>query len=145
MNAWLSNQKRECHVIEMVSDIKLPYLYCVGYMNGILAVTSAAFIFLDDMNDYTLIPPMPPMDTFMANMAADGDMICIDIAITDDDDYEADHTFSLAIQLSLSPTTSVPVSPTLATVIGGALITIQDNGGKYNIHKHVHLSIIQGS
>ena len=98
-------------------------------------------IFLDDVNDYTLMPPAPPMDTFMENVAVNGDMICIDIAIIDDDDYEDAHEFSLAIQLS--------VSPTLATAGGNAIITIQDNGGKYNIHihvhVHVHLIILEGS
>ena len=85
------------------------------------------------------MPPAPPMDTFMENVAVNGDMICIDIAIIDDDDYEADHDFSLAIQLS--------VSPTLATVGPNSIITIQDNGGKYNIHihVHVHLIILEGS
>ena len=76
----------------------------------------------------------------MENVAVNGDMICIDIAIIDDDDYEANHDFSLSIHLS--------VSPTLATVGPNAIITIQDNGGKNNIqytcYTHVHLRNIQG-
>ena len=77
------------------------------------------FSFFLDTNDYTLMPPV--MITFLENVAADGAMVCLDIVIEDDDVYEADHDFSVQIELS--------VSPTLAVTGGTSIVTIQDNGG----------------
>ena len=61
------------------------------------------------------------MDTFQENVAADGAMVCVDIVIEDDDIYEADHDFSVQIDLSVSPTLAMPG--------GTSIVTIQDNGG----------------
>ena len=55
----------------------------------------------------------------------DGAPRCVNVMITDDENYEGDHTFTM----SLGPLT---VSPTLATIVGGsASITIQDNNGNF--------------
>ena len=90
------------------------------WLNGI-GYTNMFFSYVDDVNDYTLIPPI--MDTFEASAnPPDGATICLDIDIIDDDDYEADHDFTVAIQLS--------VTSTLAMAGSNALVTIQDNGGK---------------
>jgi hypothetical protein len=70
----------------------------------------------DNVSDYTF--PPSPTDTFLVT-DNDGETICIDIQITDDDDYEADHQFAVRIDLS--------VPPSVAVAGGNALVTIMDN------------------
>ena len=87
------------------------------------------------MNDYTLVAPITGIFDASAN-PPDGATICLDIDIIDDDDYEKDQQFTVAIQLSV-PSTQLPVSPDLAMTVGNALVTIQDNGGKQDVHVHL--------
>ena len=82
------------------------------------------------MSDYTF--PPSPTDTFLVT-DNDGETICIDIQITDDDDYEADHQFAVRIDLS--------VPPSVAVAGGNALVTIMDNNGKCNVRVY-HSSTI---
>ena len=80
------------------------------------------YLFSADGDDFILLAPTT-VSFLESENPQTGDGRCVNVMITDDENYEGDHTFTM----SLGPLT---VSPSLATIIGGsATVTIQDNDG----------------
>ena len=76
-----------------------------------------------DMNDYSVISSTQL--TFTSGQTSNGDEVCIDIEIIDDDDYEGDHQLTVELE-SVSPSSAAVVSSPNTSVI-----MIRDNSGEY--------------